>query len=159
MLDVLLEASIAPVAEGVNIDTLKIYFSDQKDYVKDTIESANTLYKARHWAEAKKKYQEAQKGAEELKEKVVGMKNNAGSTILSWLIPQLTAIFAIIPTVDGAIVTRKLTTPGNLSNALDETMTYNAFKVMAVANFNKLINWCKTRIKQCEHEMKTTGKR
>lgn len=54
MLDVLLEASIAPVAEGVNIDTLKIYFSDQKDYVKDTIESANTLYKARHWAEAKK---------------------------------------------------------------------------------------------------------
>lgn len=87
------------------------------------------------------------------------MKNNAGSTILSWLIPQLTAMFSIIPTLDGAIVTRKLTTPGNMSNALDETMTYNAFKVMAVANFNKLINWCKTRIKQCDHEMKTTGKR
>lgn len=55
MLEVLLEASVTPVTEGVNIETLKIYFSDQKDLVKDTIESANTLYKARRWAEAKKK--------------------------------------------------------------------------------------------------------
>lgn len=71
MLEVLLEASVTPVTEGVNIETLKIYFSDQKDLVKDTIESANTLYKARRWAEAKKNTRRHRRVLRSLKKKLL----------------------------------------------------------------------------------------
>lgn len=142
------------VMEGTNIETLKIYFSSEKDMAKDHVKAANQLYASRRYRDAKTEYQIALKSIKGLKDKVIGLKNDLGSGILSWIIPYAGELFALFATFDSTIIASKFTSQTNWNQAYDETMSWNTYKTYAVANFNKVINWCEMRIKQCDSELK-----
>lgn len=136
--------------EGTNIEAIKIFFSKEKDAAKNKISAANRAYSDGEYAKAKKLYEEGLKSIKSLKDKLVRLDNDAGSTALSWLVEMIFPIFSLIGTFDSAIVTRKPTSMKNIEDAIDETMSWNQIKGIFVANFNKLIKWCEIRIKQCE---------
>lgn len=140
--------------EGTNIEAIKIFFSKEKDVAKSKISSANRKYSDKEYAQAKKLYEEGLKSIKSLKDKLVRLDNNAGSTALSWLSELIFPLFSLIGTFDSAIVTRKPTSVKNELDAIDETMSWNQIKAAFVANFNKLIKWCEVRIKQCEAKAK-----
>ena len=136
--------------EGTNIEAIKIFFSKEKNAAKNKISAANRAYSDGEYAKAKKLYEEGLKSIKSLKDKLVRLDNDAGSTALSWLTEMIFPIFSLIGTFDSAIVTRKPTSMKNIEDAIDETMSWNQIKGIFVANFNKLIKWCEVRIKQCE---------